>query len=93
MIVFRCDGKDKRGADTDERLDGASMLSTCQHAHPQNYRVRLGRMPCAYKLTSPASSSQVPSLCSAWEEPYAVPIRYANELCPAALGEYRYRAA
>lgn len=41
----------------------------------------------------PVSSGHVPSLGSAREEPYAVPIGYADKLGPAALGEYRYRAA
>src|SRR6266852_2083181 len=37
--------------------------------------------------------THVPSPCRAREEPYAIPIRYANELGSVALGEYRYRTA
>jgi hypothetical protein len=50
-------------------------------------------LKCELNLPCIPKARTVPSLCRTWEEPYAIPIRYANELGSAALGEYRDRIA
>ena len=84
----------------DDRLDGVSisklLSSTCIS---RTVQLDFDRIPYAYELTCPASfvearTRTATSLRHTREEPYAISVRYANELGPtAALGEYRYCTA